>query len=335
MKRWTCVSLAALTTAVVSGVLAAGSAGHSQQRQFVIADIPPSSTNPTLKGISDGIRIQARKLGMKVIKTPGEFDPNAQIAAVDAVIQRKVDLIVIWPLDPNGLRPALDRARKEGIPIIVIDSPKSKPYLANFNFNDIKTGFTVGKFAADRLKKPCRVGIIQGLPVVEILDERNRGLEAGAKAGGCRVIAREINKEDGNPSTAKAIADIWKVKYGSSMSGILAYDDVSASGAIASVGGSFQPIVTGIDGITLAIDNIKAGRQLATMEFPSVELGNSLAYAAWLHLNGKKVANEINGAARLVHRGNVAGYRTHEQRLKRPMNVRFVNRGGKWWFVAR
>src|SRR5262249_38614898 len=149
------------------------------------------------------------------VRTPGEFDPNAQIAAINAVIQRKVDLIIIWPLDPDGNRPSLDKAREAGIPIIVQDSPKSKPYLTNVNFTD--------------------------------------------------------------------------------------FEDVSASGAIASVGGNFRPVVTGMDGTTLEIESIRKGRQFATMALPSVELGNGLAYAAWLHLAGRSVPREINGQQNLVY----------------------------------
>jgi hypothetical protein len=77
------------------------------------------------------------------------------------------------------------------------------------------------------------------------------------------------------------------------------------------------------------------GRQFATVALPSVELGNGLAYAAWLHLTGRSVPREINGQQTLVTRANVGRVKTYAEKLKRPLKVSFVKRSGKFWLVTR
>jgi ABC-type sugar transport system substrate-binding protein len=325
---------AALVATVVAAVAATSGLGKQQQRKYTIAFVPPVIANPTIKALNDGIKVQSKSLGMNALTVGGEYNPQAQIVAVNAAIQRKVDAILIWPLDPKGIEPSFDRARQANIPLFVIWDPKAKRVAANFQYDDYGYAVRVAKLVAAELKKqgkPCAVGIIQGIPVVDILRSRNEGLAAGAKAAGCEILEQQVNTKD-NTDGAKPIVDAWKTKHGSNMTAVLAYNDPSAMAAVAAAGGSFTPLITGMNADSIAVDALKAGALFATVAAPNVELGNAMAYAAYLRLAKKQlVPKQIWLQYELLTRANVSKYVTFEERLKQPLKVRLVKVGPKWF----
>lgn len=337
MKRYRPVALGALVVffGTIAGVAGATSGGGQKS----LAYVPPVIANPVIKAGNDAMSIQARSLGLKFSTVGGEYNPQAQVVAVNAALQRQFDALAIWPLDPNGIKPSLAKAKAAGIPVFVQDSPSAVPPAnTNFALDDYGATFRLAKYAAAQVKaagKACSVGIIQGIPVVEILNNRNKGLEAGAKAAGCTVLAKQVNQKD-NTDGAKPIVDAWKVKYGSEMTVVLAYNDPSALAAVAAATGSFDPLITGVNGDSLAIGALKRGDMLATMAQPAIEFGAAIAHTANQVLLGKKVPQTVWSFHSLVTRDNVDKYVTLEDRLKQgPWNVQIVQRNGRWVSVVK
>jgi ABC-type sugar transport system substrate-binding protein len=321
-----------LLAALVISVVMAGAGTAKPNAQFTIGFIPPVLANPAIKALNDGIAKKAKSLGMGFETIGGQYSPQAQIVAMDAAIQKKVDMILIWPLDPKGIQPSFQKAKAAGIPIVAIWSPGVPNIDADFIYNDGGTEQQIAKMAAAELKKqgkPCAVGIIQGIPVVNILDARNKGMAAGAKAAGCTILEQQVNQQD-NSSGALPIAQAWKTKYGSKMTAILAYNDPSALGAVAARGGDFQPLVTGMNGDADGIAALKNGSLFATGAVPNVELGESMAQVAWLILNHKQYPKTVYFPFEILTKANVGSYVPWSKRLAGPaMKIQFVSADGK------
>jgi ribose transport system substrate-binding protein len=331
MKSRGILALVVLALVSIAAAYAATSTSARSQQQKSIAFIPPVIANPIIKALNDAIKLKAESLGMKFTTVGGEYNPQAQIVAVDSVVQRKFDALLIWPLDPKGIQPSFDKARKAGIPIVVIESPKAGPYLANFSQQSSAAALAIGTYGANAAKKKfgsCSVGIIQGIPVVDVLRNRNVGLEAAAKKAGCTILDKQINQKD-NADGARPIVDGWKAKYGSKMNLILAYNDPSALGAISAVGGDFQPLITGENGDSLAIDAVKRKALLATITAPNVEMGEGMAQLTYNSIvKQRKVPKTVVTGFELITQQNVNRYKTPQQRLAQgPMTIRFVPKG--------
>lgn len=322
----------AAIAAVIAGVTAATSSGK-QQEQLTIAFVPPVIANPTIQALNSAIHVKGKSLGMKVLTLGGEFNPQAQIVAANAALQRNVDVFMTWPLDPKGFEPTLARFIQKKIPVFVIVSPKVRNATMNFQYNDFLSARDLAKLAAAELKRQgreCSVGIIEGIPLVDVLRDRNEGLAAGAKAAGCKILEHQVNQKD-NSDGARPIAQAWATKWGSKMTAVLAYNDPSALGALSVASGNFKPIVTGMNGDSLAIQALKQKRLFATSAVPNVELGNAMAYAAWRVVAKKqKVPRQVNLTFEILTQQNVNRYATFEQRLKKPEQIKFVQQGGKW-----
>src|SRR5262245_57534829 len=141
--------LALAVLAAVASVVAAYAASSTSARPEQaksIAFVPPVIANPIIKALNDAIKLKAESLGMKFTTVGGEYNPQAQIVAVDSVVQRGYDALLIWPLDPKGIQPSFDKARKAGIPIVVIESPKAGPYLANFSQQSLQAAVAIGTY---------------------------------------------------------------------------------------------------------------------------------------------------------------------------------------------
>jgi ABC-type sugar transport system substrate-binding protein len=330
MKKGAAV-LAALAAVVASAMLAGSGAAKPNAAQ-TIAFIPPVLANPAIKALNDGIKLKAQALGLNFETIGGQYSPQAQIVAMNAAIQKKVGMILIWPLDPKGIQPSFLKAKAAGIPILAIWSPGVPNIAANFQYNDQAAIAQIAKDTAAELKKegkPCNVGIIQGIPVVNILNARNVGMEQGAKAAGCTILEKQVNQQDNN-SGALPIAQAWKTKYGSKMTAILAYNDPSAEGAIAARSGSFQPLITGMNGDPDGLAAVKNGSMFETGAVPNVELGEAMAQVSALALAHKAYPKTIWFNFEVINKNNVGSYKPWADRLKAgPLKIAFVNQGGK------
>ncbi len=320
-----------LLTALAASAVLAGGGEAKPNAQYTIGFIPPVLANPAIKALNDGIALKAKALGMGFETIGGQYSPQAQIVAMDAAIQKKVSMILIWPLDPKGIQPSFEKAKAAGIPILAIWSPNVPNVQSNFMYNDGAAIQDIAKMAAAEVKKQgkqCAVGIIQGIPVVNILNARNVGMAAGAKAAGCKILEQQVNQQD-NSSGALPIVQAWKTKWGSKMTAILAYNDPSALGAIAAKGGDFQPVVTGMNGDADGLAAVKSGAMYATGAVPNVEVGESMAQVANDILTKKPYPKTVWFPFEVITKANVDAYKPWSARLKGgPMKITFVKVGG-------
>lgn len=316
-------------SATASSASAAPSASGSASAagtSFTIGYAGAVQANPNNKAVEDGMRVQATSLGMKLVVTDANFDPNKQIADVKSLIQQKVSAIVIWPIDPKGIQPVLAEARGANIPVIVQDTTEGGPYTSNFEVNNEETAAAAAKLVASKVPAGSKAAIIQGLPVVGVLAARNKGFKDGATSAGLAVAAEQVNDKD-NADGARPIVDAWKARFGGDLKAVLAYNDPSALGAASAAGGSFTPVVVGMNGDAQGVAAVKDGRLLATYDFRPVELGNGLAWAAHEVLTGKTIPATVHVEMTLIDSSTADAWKPTADRLKAPLTVSLETRG--------
>ena len=111
-----------LTTFLI--VLTHCGGGGSESSKLSIAVIPMGTTHEYWKSIHAGAQKAALELDIEIVwKGPQKEDDRAQqIAVVEDMIARRVDGIILAPLDRTGLRRPVAEAKQAGIPTIVVDS---------------------------------------------------------------------------------------------------------------------------------------------------------------------------------------------------------------------
>lgn len=81
--------------------------------------------------------------------TTAENDGQRQARQIDSMIARKVDLIVVAPDNVNDVTPAIERAYRAHIPVILFDRKvKTSHYTASIGGDNVEAGREVALFMA-------------------------------------------------------------------------------------------------------------------------------------------------------------------------------------------
>ena len=136
-------------------------------KEFHVALILKSLSNPAIWNIADAAEKQGAKMGVRVtvLSSMGFSALNDQIKQVEDMIQRRVDLIGLQPVDSKGVIPVIQDANKAGIPVITVDTGadggKVVTYIATDNY---AAGKQAGEWIARMIDGKGKVAMIEGTP---------------------------------------------------------------------------------------------------------------------------------------------------------------------------
>jgi ribose transport system substrate-binding protein len=133
---------------------------------------------------------RAIELGCKVIaSSDARNDMNKQIADVEDMVTRGVNLLVLNPRDPEGMLPAVAAAAAQGVKVVVIDSginPKAK-ILTLVQSNNTANGELVGEWLAQQTKgKAVKIALLSGDKGNVVGKDRRLGVFRGLVEGQLR-----------------------------------------------------------------------------------------------------------------------------------------------------
>lgn len=131
------------------------SSDKSASGKRVIAVIPKGTTHEFWKSIHAGAKVAADELGVEIIwKGPlREDDRNEQIKVVENFNMRRVDGIVLAPLDETALVPVCKESFDLGIPVVIVDSGLNWDGMASFIATDNYQGGVLAGREMGRLMK--------------------------------------------------------------------------------------------------------------------------------------------------------------------------------------
>lgn len=148
----------AVAVTVLACVIAAGCGGTSSgggnavgdaKTKANIAAILYATADPYFKQAYCGAQESAARGGFDLQwQGPAKFDPPAELAALNAVAQRKPYVVVLNPADPNALMAPVRALMANGTPVVTFDGALTKPIEAQ----NVRTdGRAAGAAAAEKL----------------------------------------------------------------------------------------------------------------------------------------------------------------------------------------
>ncbi len=149
MASHRCLQIQFVSILVALG-LGCGEGGPAADGRLSVAVIPMGTTHEYWKSIHAGAEKAGGELDVQIVwKGPQkEDDRGQQISVVEDMIARRVDGIVLAPLDRSGLRQVVAEARAAGIPTVVVDSGLQGEEHISFVATDNRKG---GELGAQRL----------------------------------------------------------------------------------------------------------------------------------------------------------------------------------------
>lgn len=162
-------------------------------------------------------------------------DVARQIAQIQDLIQQKVDAIIIWPTNGKAVVPAIRKAHKAGIPVIVTNSnvaAEGAEFVASFSGPDnITQGSRSAELMCEALGGKGKVVQISGQPGYTTAIERAKGFEDRLPEVCPDVELVETQPGDWNREKSQRVMEAFLVKY-SQIDGVYAGDDNMGVGAL-------------------------------------------------------------------------------------------------------
>ncbi|MFD4604423.1 sugar ABC transporter substrate-binding protein [Streptomyces sp. NPDC058464] len=202
-----------------------------------------------------------------VVATP---EPDVQQQQLDAMITRRVDVLIISAIDPRSLRSSVEAAHRAGIPVVAYDRLALGPVSGYVTFDGAAIGRLQGEALLQGMGAKADGGQI--VMVNGAASDPNAGwFERGALSvlRGKVRIGKSYDTPGWRPDNAYTeMAGAVAALGADNIDGVLAANDSLAGAAISALeAGAVRPLppVTGQDADLTAVQRIVAGRQYMTV----------------------------------------------------------------------
>jgi signal transduction histidine kinase/CheY-like chemotaxis protein len=113
---------------------------------------------------------------LELLTLLAQDDTQKQIADIEYLINQKIDLLIVSPNEAESITPIVEKAFKNGIPIILLDRKiNSELYTAYVGADNYQIGFQAGQYVINILKNSGKIFEIRGLAGSTPAIERHRG----------------------------------------------------------------------------------------------------------------------------------------------------------------
>ncbi len=141
------------------------------------------ATHEWYQNVIKGMKDHAAELGIEVEVQDANLDVAKQVAAAEDFIAKGVDVLIITPVNEEGVVPLLRQAKAANIPVVLEGNPV-KGMTTMVAICDYDTGYhagvEAGKYAKEKLGGKARVMNV-GLPLLSATVLRSQGFMDGLK----------------------------------------------------------------------------------------------------------------------------------------------------------
>ncbi len=298
--------LVALSTLLLAGCGAASIEGgnteslpmeEKQASELVVGVSVSTLNNPFFVSMKDGIDQLAKENDTTVKFVDAQDDSAKQSNDIDDLIQQKVDILLINPVDSSAIVPAVEAANKANIPVIAIDrSSEAGTLLTTVASNNQEGGRMAAEYILEKIGEQGRVVVLEGVPGASATRERGKGFDDFAKE-----YLMVLDQQTANFNRAEGLTVMENMlQANKDIQAVFAQNDEMALGAIEALGNNTEMIVVGFDGTEDGIKSIQEGRMSATIAQKPEEMGKLALQAALDYFEGKTISSQIDSPLELI-----------------------------------
>ena len=293
-------------------------AAEATRKRYTIAVIPKGTTNEFWKAVNAGAfkardELRAQGVDVEIVwKGPlKEDDREQQIQVVENFIGRRVDGIVVAPLDSRALVQPVVSAGRARIPVVIMDSAlNSDRYVSFVATDNYKGGVMAGEHLASLLGGKGNVILLRYQVGSASTEEREAGfLEAVRKFPGIKLISSDQHAGPTRETAYQASQNLLS-RLGREVDGVFCPCELP-TGAMAMAlrdigraGGKVKMV--GFDAGSRSIEDLKNGDLQALVVQDPVRIGYVGVKTLLTHLQGGTVERRIDTGVVLVTKANLA-----------------------------
>jgi len=208
--------------------------------------------NPYFVTMQKALRDAAATMGATVVVTDAHHDVSKQISDVEDMIQQKIDILLVNPTDTAGIQSAVTSAHNAGITVVAVDANASGPVDSFVGSKNVDAGQMACEYLAKAIGGSGEVAILDGIPVVPIL-ERVRGCRAALEKF---PNVKIVDVQNGKQERANALSVTENmIQAHPNLKGVFSVNDGGSMGALSAIEASGKDIkLTSVDGAPEAIE---------------------------------------------------------------------------------
>ncbi len=259
-----------LAVLLVVMLFAAPAAAAEKTLGLVISTL----NNPFFVTLKEGAEEAAAKAGVKLVILDAQDDSAKMTAAMEDLVQQKVDAILVNPTDSDAVTPSIMKANEAGIPVLTIDR-----------------GASGGK---------GKVVELVGIPGTSAARDRGQGFNDAMKAyPGIEIVASQA-ADFSRDKGLKVFENILQAQP--EIDGVFAHNDEMILGAVAAAeaAGRTGIVFVGFDAVDDAVAAVKEGKLAATVAQQPAVIGAMGVEKAAALLAGEELPEFIPVPLQLV-----------------------------------
>ncbi|WP_423210860.1 ABC transporter substrate-binding protein [Paracoccus yeei] len=264
--------------------------------------------NPYFVSMQKALNEAAASLGAEVVVTDAGHDVAKQISDVEDMLQQNIDILLLNPTDSAGIEAAVHAAKAAGVVVVAVDANANGPVDTFVGSKNRDAGYMSCKYLGDALGGKGEVAILDGIPVVPIL-QRVEGCKAAlAEFPDIQLVDTQNGRQD--RSVALGVVENM-IQSKPNLAGIFSVNDGGAMGALAAIQGSGKDIkLVSVDGAPEAVKAITEGGPFiqTTAQFPRDQVRVGLAMALAQKWGARVVPKEVPIDVMVVDKENAADF---------------------------
>ena len=251
-----------------------GGGGAAGEEKWTVGFSQMGHDNPWRMAQTASLKDEAAKRGYELVVTDAQDQTAKQVADVEDLIARRVDVILLAPREFEGLAPALLAAREAQIPVILVDreaeGTPGEDFVTFLGSNFVDQGRRAAEWLVKETGGTAGIVELTGTPGSSVAADRSRGFkEVIAKHPGMKILASQTG-EFSRAQGQRVMQNVAQ-SLGRQITAVYAHNDEMALGAIQALKASGLNPGTGvkvvsIDGQRAALEAIQRGELGATVE---------------------------------------------------------------------
>ena len=290
----------------------AGCGKKTDEKSYTIAVIPKGTTHEFWKSIHAGAVKAQQELIAKGVKVEviwkgplREDDRDQQIQVVENFTSRRVNGIVLAPLDSQALVNPVASAVQAGVPVLVMDSGlKSDKQISFVATDNYKGGQLAGEHLAKLLGGKGNVILLRYAVGSASTEEREKGfLDALSKQPDIKMLSSDQYAGATRETAYQASQNLLN-RFGNEVNGIFCANEpstIAMTKALRDIGKAGSKVkMIGFDAGSQSVLDMKNGDVQGLAVQNPVLMGYLSVVTMVKHLQGEKVENRIDTGVVLV-----------------------------------
>ncbi len=285
--------MARTALAFVAAVILAGFAGAASAQTIGVSW--SNFQEERWKTDEAAIKSALAAAGATYISADAQSSSGKQLTDIEALISRGAKALIVLAQDSNAIRPAVEKALDEGIPVIGYDRLIEMKDVLYITFDNKQVGRLQAR-EVFKLKPQGNYVFIKGSsadPNADLLHAGQLEVLKNAIDGGKIKVVGEAYTDGWLPANAQRTMEQFLTANNNKIDAVVASNDGTAGGAIAALaaqGMAGSVPVSGQDGDFAALNRVALGTQTVSVWKDVRELGRTAAKMAIQLAKGTKIS---------------------------------------------